>query len=174
MAVGRERTPEPLMQQEFANLAQVGEWCLPVAMSRSLAYIMPALKLTDRSLVDADEPGHYRPVALQSPLPTRTGTVYIQAGESLHTLNAVDIATGWCEPSAIANRGQQVVTAAIDAMRTRLPFPLRGIDSDNDPAFLNAHLYRYCQEEEIAFTRSQPYKKNDQAHVEQKNWLVVR
>ncbi|MEA3325768.1 MAG: hypothetical protein U9R53_00395 [Chloroflexota bacterium] len=59
-------------------------------------------------------------------------------------------------------------------MQEHLPFPLLGIDSDNGTEFINALLYRYCLEEEITFTRSRPYKKNDQAHVEQKNWSVVR
>jgi hypothetical protein len=58
--------------------------------------------------------------------------------------------------------------------RGRLPFPLRGIDSDNGSEFINAHLLHYCQEEHLTFTRSRPYKKNDQAYVEQKNWSVVR
>lgn len=55
-----------------------------------------------------------------------------------------------------------------------MPFPLRGIDSDNGSEFINAHLLRYCQEQELTFTRSRPYKKNDQAYVEQKNWSIVR
>ena len=59
-------------------------------------------------------------------------------------------------------------------MRHRLPFPLLGIDSDNGSEFINDLLYRYCLVEKITFTRSRPYKKNDQAHVEQKNWSVVR
>lgn len=95
-------------------------------------------------------------------------------GEYLHTLNSVDVATGWCEPLVLANRSQRQVSAAIKDMRRRLPFPLLGIDSDNDSAFINNNLYRYCQREKITFTRSRPYKKNDQAHVEQKNWSVVR
>jgi hypothetical protein len=59
-------------------------------------------------------------------------------------------------------------------MRQRLPFSLLGIDSDNGSEFINDLLYRYCLDEKITFTRSRPYKKNDQAHVEQKNWSVVR
>ena len=59
-------------------------------------------------------------------------------------------------------------------MRQRLPFPLLGIDSDNGSEFINDLLYRYCLDEKITFTRSRPYKKNDQAHVEQKNWSVDR
>lgn len=95
-------------------------------------------------------------------------------GEYLNTLNVVDLATGWCECLALANRSQYQVTAAMRRLRHRLPFPLLGIDSDNDSAFINNNLYRYCQDEKITFTRSRPYKKNDQAHVEQKNWSVVR
>jgi len=95
-------------------------------------------------------------------------------GEYLHTLNVVDIATRWSECLILANRSQRQVTAAMDRLRARLPFPLLGIDSDNDSAFINDNLYRYCQQEQITFTRSRPYKKNDQAHIEQKNWSVVR
>jgi len=59
-------------------------------------------------------------------------------------------------------------------MRPQLPFDLLGIDSDNGSEFINDLLYRYCQDAHITFTRSRPYQKNDQAHVEQKNWSVVR
>lgn len=95
-------------------------------------------------------------------------------GEYLNTLNVVDLATGWSECLVLANRSQRQVSAAIERLRQRLPFPLLGIDSDNDSAFINDNLYRYCLREKITFTRSRPYKKNDQAHVEQKNWSVVR
>jgi hypothetical protein len=96
------------------------------------------------------------------------------SGEYIHTLDTVDVATGWSECVAVPNRGQQAVFQALQLIRTRLPFPLLGIDSDNDSAFINNHLYRYTQREHITFTRSRPYKKNDQAHIEQKNWSVVR
>ncbi len=95
-------------------------------------------------------------------------------GEYIYTLDSVDVATGWSECVAVPNRGQQAVFNALQVIRQRLPFPLRGIDSDNDSAFINDHLYRYTQREQITFTRSRPYKKNDQAHIEQKNWSVVR
>jgi len=95
-------------------------------------------------------------------------------GEYIHTLDTVDVSTGWSECVAVPNRGQMAVFAAIQTVRQRLPFPLLGLDSDNDSAFINAHLYRYSQQEQITFTRSRPYKKNDQAHVEQKNWSIVR
>lgn len=96
------------------------------------------------------------------------------AGEYLHTLNVVDIDTRWTEPVALANKSQKVTFNGICAMRNQLPFPLLGIDSDSGGEFINHHLYDYCQKEQISFTRSRPYKKNDQAHIEQRNWTVVR
>jgi hypothetical protein len=96
------------------------------------------------------------------------------AGEFIHTLDTVDVSTGWSECIAVPNRGQRAVFEALQLIRCRLPFPLRGIDSDNDSAFINEHLFRFTQRERITFTRSRPYKKNDQAHIEQKNWSVVR
>jgi len=95
-------------------------------------------------------------------------------GQYLNTLTRTDLSTGWTDVTALAHRSQQAVSTAIHHMRQRLPFPLLGIDSDNGSEFINDTLYRYCLDEKITFTRSRPYKKNDQAHVEQKNWSVVR
>ena len=86
----------------------------------------------------------------------------------------MDVATGWVECQGVWGKGQQRVGAAIHEMAKRLPFRLLGLDSDNGSEFINHHLYAYCQQKEITFTRSRPYKKNDNAHVEQKNWPVVR
>jgi hypothetical protein len=96
------------------------------------------------------------------------------AGEYLHTLSAVDIDTRWYEPVALPNRSQKATFEGICTLRRRLPFPLLGLDSDSGGEFINYHLYHYCQEEQITFTRSRPFKKNDQAYVEQKNWTPVR
>ena len=95
-------------------------------------------------------------------------------GQYLNTLTVTDLATGWTECLAILHKSQHLVSGAIRELRTRLPFPLLGIDSDNGSEFINDLLYRYCLDEQITFTRSRPYRKNDQAHVEQKNWSVVR
>jgi len=95
-------------------------------------------------------------------------------GQYVNTLTCVDLSTGWIECLAVRQRTQQAVFEAIQAMRTRLPFPLLGLDSDNGSEFINDLLYHYCLAEKITFTRSRPYQKNDQAHVEQKNWSVVR
>jgi len=95
-------------------------------------------------------------------------------GQFLYTLTCVDLSTGWIECLAVRRRTEQAVFEAIQAMRTYLPFLLLGIDSDNGSEFINDLLYQYCLSEKITFTRSRPYQKNDQAHVEQKNWSVVR
>jgi len=95
-------------------------------------------------------------------------------GQYLNTLTATDIATGWTDCRALLNKTQQAVSSAIEELRQQLPFALLGLDSDNGSEFINDNLLRYCREHKITFTRSRPYRKNDQAHVEQKNWSVVR
>ena len=96
------------------------------------------------------------------------------AGFYLNTLTVTDVATGWTECVGVWGKSQAAVFAALEQARARLPVPLLGIDSDNGAEFLNAHLVRWCAQEELTFTRSRPYWKNDQAHVEQKNWSIVR
>jgi hypothetical protein len=95
-------------------------------------------------------------------------------GQFLCTLTCTDLCTGWTEVTGLLHRSQEAVSQALRRVRQRLPFPLLGIDSDNGGEFINDLLYRYCLDEQITFTRSRPYQKNDQAHVEQKNWSVVR
>ena len=96
------------------------------------------------------------------------------AGTYLNTLCLVDIHTHWCELAALPNKGQAATFAALKTLRQQLPFALLGLDSDNGSEFINDQLLRYCQTQQITFTRSRPYRKNDQAHVEQKNWSAVR
>jgi transposase InsO family protein len=95
-------------------------------------------------------------------------------GEFAYSLNLTDVYLGWCESRAVLGRGEEGVVAALEEIRRALPFPLRGIDSDNGSEFINYHLVRYCGEHGIQFTRGRPYKKDDNAHVEQKNWTHVR
>ena len=95
-------------------------------------------------------------------------------GFYLSTLSTVDVATGWVECRGVFGKGQERVKSGIHQIGQSLPFPLLGIDSDNGGAFINRQLYNYCQSQGISFTRSRPYKKNDSAHIEQKNWSVVR
>jgi hypothetical protein len=75
---------------------------------------------------------------------------------------------------AVLNKARVHVYDALLAIGKRMPFPYKGIDSDNGSEFINAELYRYCKQEGIIFTRSRPNRKNDSCHVEQKNWHVVR
>jgi hypothetical protein len=95
-------------------------------------------------------------------------------GSYVHTLDSVDFATGWCELVPIWGKTQVHVGSAIAALQRRLAFALRGLDCDNGSEFINQVLYRFCHRQSLEFTRSRPYRKNDQAHVEERNWFVVR
>jgi hypothetical protein len=95
-------------------------------------------------------------------------------GEFLHSLNVTDIHTTWVETRAVLGKSQHHVQEALEHLRQALPFPLRGIDSDNGSEFINHHLHGYCATHAIQFTRGRPYKKDDNAHIEQKNWTHVR
>lgn len=95
-------------------------------------------------------------------------------GEFLHSLDVTDIHTTWVETRAVLGKSQIRVQEALEQIRQQLPFVLRGIDSDNGSEFINAHLHGYCQRLGIQFTRGRPYKKDDNAHIEQKNWTHVR
>ena len=96
------------------------------------------------------------------------------SGEFIHSLNLTDIHTGWVETRAVLGKSEARVVQTLDEIRRQLPYTLKGIDSDNGSEFINHHLFRYCQKHNIQFTRSRPYKKNDNAHIEQKNWTHVR
>ncbi len=96
------------------------------------------------------------------------------SGEFIFSLNLTDILTGWVETRAVMGKGQRGILAALEEMAAALPFELKGIDSDNGGEFINAHLVHFCQQHQIEFTRGRPYKKDDNAHIEQKNWTHVR
>lgn len=96
------------------------------------------------------------------------------SGEFAQTLDMVDVATGWTVTSAVKNKAERWVFEALQAGLPLFPFRIQGIDSDNGGEFINHPLKRYCEAHGITFTRSRPYHKNDNCHVEQKNWTVVR
>jgi hypothetical protein len=96
------------------------------------------------------------------------------AGEYINTLNMTDISTGWTVATAFMGRSDRFCAAAIDEVKGSLPFQILGIDSDNGGEFINNHFKRYCERNEITFTRSRPWKKNDSCHIEQKNWDIIR
>jgi hypothetical protein len=95
-------------------------------------------------------------------------------GEHVWTLTVTDIATGWTENRSVPNKARKWVMAALDDITAVMPFPLRGIDSDNGSEFINFHLLDWCDKHQITFTRSRVGNKNDGCHVEQKNWTTVR
>jgi hypothetical protein len=187
----------PFLPEMVKVLERCGELQLPAETKRLLLQMSSAT--IDRCLGPArfEHPSHglstTKPGSLlKKAIPVRTFTPWDEdkpgfleidlvahcggsvEGQYINTLTCVDLSTGWIECLAVHHRTQQAVFEAIRSMRTRLPFLLLGLDSDNGGEFINALLYQYCLSEEITFTRSRPYQKNDQAHVEQKNWSVVR
>jgi hypothetical protein len=174
---GELRLPEPTKMLLLQMSRSTIDRCLGPARfkhpSRGLSTTKPgsllkkAIPIRTFTPWDEDQPGF-----LEIDLVAHCGGT-IQ-GQYLFTLTCVDLSTGWIECLPVRQRTQQAVFEAIQTLRTRLPFPLLGLDSDNGSEFINDLLYQYCLSEKITFTRSRPYRKNDQAHVEQKNWSVVR
>ena len=95
-------------------------------------------------------------------------------GAFVQTLVVTDIASGWTELAPLLVREQTLLIEVLGEIRRRLPFPLLGFDVDNDSVFMNETVRDYCAAEKIELTRCRPYRKNDQAHVEQKNGEIVR
>ena len=98
----------------------------------------------------------------------------VPAGSFAQTLTLTDIATGWTECAPLLVREQTLLIEVLKRMRGVMPFPLLGFDTDNDSVFMNETVKDYCLSENLVFTRCRPYRKNDQAWVEQKNGAVVR
>lgn len=96
------------------------------------------------------------------------------AGDFLYTLNMTDVFSGWVALGGMRGRGEKGTLEAMKSASRLIPFSVKGIDSDNDSAFINWHMDKYLGQKKIKFTRCRPYKKNDQCYVEQKNWSVVR
>jgi transposase InsO family protein len=115
---------------------------------------------------------------VQSPGWTEVDTVSHSgnSGEGIfgYTVNQTDILTTWGESRAVLGKGEKAVVDALDEMAQAVPFPIKGIDSDNGSEFINWHLFRYCEAKKIQPFRGRPYKKDDNAHIEQKNWTHVR
>ena len=95
-------------------------------------------------------------------------------GSFLNTLVLTDIASGWTEFLPLLMKSSANVIKGINIVLDLLPFPILGVDTDNGSEFINYELLNFCKEHHITFTRSRPYKKNDQAHVEEKNGSIVR
>jgi hypothetical protein len=98
------------------------------------------------------------------------------AGDYINTLNIVDIATGWTSQRAVWGKGEANTFKAIREIELSLPFKIKGFDSDNGKEFMNYRLLKYFKHrtEPVCYTRSRAYHKNDNSHIEEKNWTVVR
>ncbi len=188
---------QPFLPEMIRVLRQHGEQQLGASKEAQLCRISPSpidrllrpcRKLGGRRGLTTTRPGSL----LKSSIPIRTfadwqenkpGFMEIDlvahCGETtegfyLNTLCAVDVASGWTECLPVWGKGQERVGGAVHKMRQRLPFSLLGLDSDNGSEFINQHLFNYCHQQGITFTRSRAYKKNDSCYVEQKNGNVVR
>jgi hypothetical protein len=113
-----------------------------------------------------------RPGSLQADLVAHCGETV--EGFYVTSLVAVDVATGWTECQAVWGKGYERVGTGVHHIRQRLPMPLRELHTDNGGEFLNHILVPWCRREHIHFTRGRPWRKNDQAYAEQKNWAIVR
>ena len=177
----------PWIRRHFGISAQTERQLLSISprqMDRRLKERKLRLK---RRLYGRTKPGsllkHHIPIKTDSWDVTTPGFVEIDLvshsgnsgdGEFIYSLNVTDIHTTWVETRAVLGKSQAHVVDALEHIRATLPFTLRGIDTDNGSEFINNHLLRYSRSHSIQFTRGRPYKKDDNAHVEQKNWTHVR
>jgi hypothetical protein len=194
--IGAKRL-QPFVPELLERLVRFGEITISPRIAKLLRQVSPAT--LDRLLARARALNPRRAQSttragswLKSQIPVRTfadwddarpgfleADLVAHCGEStagfyLCTLSTVDIATAWVELQPVWGHGQERVRGAIHRLRQRLPVPLQGLDCDNGSEFINHALFKYCQRERITFTRSRAYKKNDNAHVEQKNGAIVR
>ena len=122
-----------------------------------------------RTFMDWNEPS---PGYLEIDLVAHGGAAV--SGAFIHSLVATDVCSGWTEAVPLLAREQSPVVDGLEAISNVFPVAVRGIDSDNDSVFINETLVGYCEDNEIEFTRSRAYRKNDQAWIEQKNGSVIR
>ena len=180
-----------------STLERLGELTLDAEVRRKLIRVSPAT--IDRLLAPARKRYQLRArsqsksgTLLKHQIPIRTWSDWNEAcpefveidlvsheggdprGDFAYTLDATDICTGWTETEAVRNRAEKWVCAGLEKASARFPFGICGIDSDNGSEFINNHLIRYCVENQITFTRSRPYRKNDTCFVKQKNCSIVR
>ena len=134
----------------------------------------PGLLLKSQIAIKTKQWDEFRPGYIESDTVAHCGTAL--AGLFAYTTNSVDIATNWSEQRATLGKGFSEIAAQIKDMEKYLPFPILGFDSDNGGEFINYFLLRYFRHRKtpIDFTRSREYQKNDNAHVEGKNWTHVR
>src|SRR5450830_75481 len=187
----------PVMGELVATLRRFGELDASDELAAALTAMSPATMdrrlAADRAAMTLRGRSHTKPGSLlKDAIPIRTWAQWDDAvpgfveidlvgheggnavGEHAYTLTVTDIATGWTENRSVPNKARKWVVAALEEIAKVMPFPLLGIDSDNGSEFINYHLLAWCEQRKLTFTRSRPGNCNDGAHVEQKNWAVVR
>jgi hypothetical protein len=186
----------PLLETELDRLRQLKEIEISAPTVAKLRSVSPAT--IDRLLRPKKEawkvhqksgakgPGLIAkkiPLRMGSNGPLRVGDVDMDlvlhcgsstAGEYGHSLSTLDLGSAWWEAEVVMGRAQRRIFNALKEIEARSPFPWRAIHSDNDSAFINGQLYDYTQERHLGFSRSRPYRKNDNPHIEQKNFTHVR
>lgn len=187
----------PVMREAVRKLEAFGEMKLDKETKEKLlgmsARTMDRLLARDRKALALRSKARTRPgTLLKHQVPVKThrewkdtepGFVQVDCvghdggnagGDFNQTVDVTDVATGWTETQAVKNKAQVWVFEALKEIRAQLPFPMKGLHSDSGGEFINNQLFRYCKAGKITFTRSRPGRKNDNPHVEQKNWSVVR
>ena len=177
----------PWIRKRFHLRPEIEEQLLQISPRQMDRRLQAARSQRRRRIYGRTKPGyllkHHIPVKtdrwdVQSPGFTEVDLVSHSgnsaSGEFAHTLNVTDMHTTWTESRALLGRGEEAVQRALNEIATTLPFPLLGVDSDNGSEFINWHLKTWCEQKHIQLTRGRPYKKDGNAHIEQKNWTHVR
>jgi hypothetical protein len=176
-----EQTAQPLSDDIRARLLKISRATLDRVLkplrakfSKGLCGTKPGSLLRTQIPIRTDNWDIKKPGFMEADTVAHCGTSL--AGDFIWSLIMTDIHTAWTQGRAVWNKGADGVIEQVRDIEQRLPFPLLGFDCDNGSEFLNHHLVRYFSQRPapVAFTRSRPYKKNDNAHVEQKNWAQAR
>ena len=169
-----EKTKEALLTISPATIDRVLSKHRSKYNKRGLSTTKPGSILKKHIPVKTKQWDETRPGYLEADSVAHCGTSV--SGSFVYTINCVDIATGWTEQRATWSRGERSTVTSIKSIEQSLPFKILGFDCDNGAEFLNWHLMRYLtnRRKPITFTRSRAYYKNDNAHIEQKNWTHIR
>jgi integrase-like protein len=187
----------PMMGELVPTLRRFGELDVTDALAAALVAMSAATidrrLAPDRAKLQIRGRSHTKPGSLlKDAIPIRTWAQWDDArpgfveidlvgheggnaqGKHAYTLTVTDIATGWTENRSVPDKTRRRVVAALEAITKMMPFPVVGVDCDNGSEFINYTLLDWCEKRQISFTRSRPGNCNDGAHVEQKNWAIVR
>lgn len=178
-----EQTFEPIDQKTLTLIERISPATIdrlfkpirPKFGKKGRSYTKPGSLLRHQIPIQTDQWNQFIPGFLEADTVHHCGDS--MAGQYVITVNYTDLATGWTEQRAVWGKGELGVFQQTQHVEHSLPFSLRGFDSDNGGEFINDHLFKYMtirDSRPVQFTRSRAYKKDDNAHIEQKNWTHVR